>query len=69
MGRSVLPPFFQSKNQGQRINLAGRQVVQDELKGVILYGIVVKVWISLAGYIQGAKTAWVWKIMRKFHGP
>lgn len=45
MGRSVLPSFFQDKNQGQQINLA-RQQVQDELKEVILYGNVVKVWTS-----------------------
>lgn len=40
MRRSVLPSFFQGRNQGQQINLA-RQQVQDELTGVILYGIVV----------------------------
>lgn len=67
MGRSAFPSFFQDKNQGQQINLARRQV-QDELKEVILYGIVVKAWISLVQHLQGAKTAWLWRTMRKFHG-
>jgi len=42
LGRSVLPSFFQDRNQGQQINLA-RWQVQDELKEVILCEVVVKV--------------------------
>lgn len=67
MGRWGLPSFFQDKNQEQQINSA-RLWVQDELKEVILYGIVVKVCISFVQHLQGVKTVQVWRTMTKFHG-
>lgn len=66
-GRPVLPSFFQDKSQEQQMNLS-RWQVWDKLKEMTLYGIVLKVWISLVQHLQCTNTAWFWRTMRKFNG-
>lgn len=55
------------KEPGTAENSA-RLWVQDELKEVILYGIVVEACIFLIQHLWDVKAAWFWRTMRKFHG-